>query len=148
MKDKTNHVFLADDDADDCILFEDALKEVSTQITLTKANDGKELMDILAETVPPPPDVIFLDLNMPIKNGFECLSEIRATEQLKNIPVVIFSTSCEKEFITKVYNQGADYYICKPDSFNKLKNAISKVLDMNWADHIAQPTREQFLLTF
>ena len=69
-------IFLADDDADDCMLFEDALREVSTSTELTTANDGVELINLMETTVPPPPDVIFLDLNMPRKNGFECLELI------------------------------------------------------------------------
>src|SRR5688500_8306614 len=107
-------IFLADDDADDCTLFKDALKEVCAGTKLTTASDGEELMDILIETVPPPPDVIFIDLNMPRKNGFECLEEIKHSQKLKNIPVVIFSTSSQQDTINKVYDQGAHYYICKP----------------------------------
>lgn len=140
-------IFLADDDADDCLLFEDALREVSHQIKLTTANDGIELMDILDSTVPPPPDVIFLDLNMPRKNGFECLTEIKHTEKLKNIPVVIFSTSSQPEAINRVYEQGANYYVCKPGSFSKLKLVIEKVLNIDWNQHKSPRNKENFLIT-
>ncbi len=142
------YVFLADDDIDDCFLFEDALSEVSIQTRLSTANDGIELMNLLENAVPPPPDVIFLDLNMPRKNGFECLVELKSTNKFKDIPVVIFSTSCEEGFIDKVYANGADYYLCKPGSFQSLKTAISKVLSIDWKGHTAQPARDQFLLTF
>ena len=88
---KLNHIFLAEDDADDRMLFEDALKELSIPTQLTLANDNLELMSKLEIlTTHPPPQVIFLDLNMPRKNGFECLTEIRQTSKLKDIPVVIF----------------------------------------------------------
>ncbi|AEI50923.1 response regulator [Runella slithyformis] len=140
-------IFLADDDADDCLLFEDALREVSQQIKLTTANDGIELMDILDRKVPPPPDVIFLDLNMPRKNGFECLIEIKHTDKLKNIPVVIFSTSSQPETINRVYEQGANYYVCKPGSFSKLKLVIQKVLDIDWNQHKPPRNKENFLIT-
>lgn len=146
MVNSDRYIFLADDDADDCSLFADALKEVSTETKLTTANDGKELMNKLDMSIPPPPDVIFLDLNMPLMNGFECLAEIRATQKYKGIPIVIFSTSCEKESVNRVYAQGADYYICKPDSFPELKNVISKVLSIDWTSHHGQPSRDQFLL--
>ena len=96
------YIFLADDDEDDCMLFEDALREVNASTELATANDGVELMMLLGKTVPPPPDVIFLDLNMPKKNGFECLAEIRNSKQFKDIPVVIFSTTGEKEAIDKL----------------------------------------------
>ncbi len=140
-------IFLADDDADDCLLFEDALREISQQTLLTTANDGIELMDILETRVPPPPDVIFLDLNMPRKNGFECLTEIKHTEKFKNIPVVIFSTSSQPEAINKVYEQGANYYICKPGSFSKLKLVIQKVLSIDWNQNNYPRNKENFLIT-
>ena len=141
-------VFLADDDADDCVLFEDALREVCNETMLTTANDGRELMAILTEKVPPPPDVIFLDLNMPLKNGFECLTEIRATSKLKAIPVIIFSTSAEQEYVDRVYEQGADYYMCKPESYSVLKSALTSILAYNWHNHSQQPSRDKFLLRF
>lgn len=144
----TKHIFLADDDEDDCILFEDALREVADNTRLTMANDGIELMGILEEAVPPPPYVVFLDLNMPLKNGFECLAEIRATNKLKDIRVVIFSTSTEGEAINRTYEQGADYYICKPRTFSQLKKAIDKVLTIDWHEQGVQPSRDQYLLAF
>ena len=66
-------VYLADDDADDRLLFEEALLEVSGNVMLTIAKNGEQLMGILNTKTPPPPHLIFLDLNMPLKNGFECL---------------------------------------------------------------------------
>jgi len=142
------YIFLADDDADDCVLFEDALREVCSETMLTTASDGIELMDYLDENVPPSPDVIFLDLNMPRKNGFECLAELKAVHKLKNIPIIIFSTSSDKEYVDKVYSQGADFYLRKPESFPMLKSAIARVLSINWQSHSAQPSRENFMLTF
>ncbi len=139
-------IFLADDDADDCTLFEDALREVCWEAKLTTASDGEALMVILEEMVPPPPDVIFIDLNMPRKNGFECLDEIKQTQKLKNIPIVIFSTSSQRDAIDRVYNQGAHYYICKPNSFLNLKSVIKQVLSIDWIENSAQPPRENFIL--
>ncbi len=141
-------IFLADDDADDCMLFEDALKEVSDSASLVTANDGVELMDILKKTVPPPPDVIFLDLNMPRKNGFECLLEIRGSQRFKDIPVVIFSTSSQEDSIDRVYKAGANFYIKKPGSFPKLKTAIRKILDTDWKNLSGPNTPDQFYFTF
>lgn len=148
MKTYGKYIFLADDDVDDRVLFEDALREVCKETTLATAMDGQEMMNKLDATVPPEPDVIFLDLNMPVKNGFECLAELKSTNKLKNIPVIILSTSSEKEYVDKTYAQGADYYLCKPDSFNTLKRAIDSILGFDWAHHHQQPAREEFMLTF
>ena len=142
MKKSNKSIYLADDDADDCMLFEDALREVCDTTELTMANDGVELLDLMETTVPPPPDVIFLDLNMPRKNGFECLEQIRATLKWKDIPVVIFSTSGQEDMIRKVHDQGANYFIRKPGSFPKLKQAIRQILDIDWSTHSWVPVTD------
>lgn len=140
------NIFIADDDSDDLILFEDALREICKDSQLTKAKDGQHLMQILDATVPPPPDVIFLDLNMPRKNGFECLDEIKHNSKFKNIPIVIFSTSDQPEAVDRVYKQGAQHFLKKPSSYPLLKKAIQKVLTINWAEHTGQPTKDNFVL--
>jgi len=144
---KIKNIFLADDDDDDRNFFEDALKLISIPVKLTLANDGLQLMNNLeAIEEIPPPDVIFLDLNMPRKNGFECLHEIRNTPKFKGIPVVVFSTTNHKDAVDKTYNQGANYYICKPRSFGLLVKAIETVLNYDmW--HAPQPSKEQFVIS-
>lgn len=139
-------IFLADDDGDDCLLFEDALREIDLQTQLTTASDGMQLMSILKKTSLRLPDVIFLDLNMPCKNGFECLQEIKESPALRFIPVIIFSTSAQPDTIDKVYAQGANYYICKPGTFPLLKKAIEYVLSINWPADSIQPPREKFVI--
>ncbi len=143
---KIKTIMLADDDADDCTFFEDALKEVSIATELTVAKDGAALMTSLEENVPPPPHVIFLDLNMPRKNGFECLKEIRETPKLKKIPVVIFSTTASENAVEKTYSLGADCYICKPNSHKLLIKAIETVLALNLWENKPQLSREKYVL--
>lgn len=121
-------IILAEDDINDCELFEDALLELDIKTQLTISRDGVELMSTLDETVPPRPDAIFIDLNMPRKNGYECLTEIRNNEKLKDIMVVIFSTTNNKSGIEKTFSLGANYFVCKPCSFELLKKALEKVL--------------------
>ena len=113
---KMRNIFLADDDADDREFFEEALNELPYTTELTMAKDGVELMNILNELEidPPPPYVIFIDLNMPHKNGFECLEEIRKMPKCKNTPVAIFSTTACENAVEKTYALGANCYICKP----------------------------------
>jgi CheY-like chemotaxis protein len=142
------YIFLADDDEDDCMLFEDALREVDNNTELRTANDGAELMNILKTTIPPTPDVIFLDLNMPKKNGFECLAEIRNSQKFKDIPVVIFSTTGEEEAISRLYDEGANYFIRKPGSYPKLKMAIQKILAIDWPKNNVTTFRENFCFQF
>ena len=125
---ESKNIYLADDDADDREVFVDALQELSPDTQLIISNDGEELMTTLDDNVPPPPYVIFLDLNMPRKNGYECLREIRRTHKLRDIMVVIFSTTDNRDSIERTYSLGANYYIRKPHSFELLKKAIQTIL--------------------
>ncbi len=138
-------VYLADDDEDDCMLFQEALGEVNSKIDLTVSRDGEELMKTFEEKVPPPPQVLFLDLNMPRKSGLECLKEMKQNEKLKNIPVVVFSTSADAEYIEKTFHGGANYYARKPGTFILLKKLIERVMSIDWANE-SSPKFEKFLL--
>lgn len=140
-------IFLADDDEDDRIFFEEALRELSTQSVLVMAEDGERLMDVLHDPGLPRPDVLFLDLNMPKKNGYECLEEIRGSKDLQRIPVVIFTTSQHEESINKVYEQGADYYIRKPSDYRQLKSVVGKALQIDWKNQLKQPEKERFIIS-
>ncbi len=144
----TKNIFLTDDDADDCMLFSEALHEIysESEARLIIASDGVKLMQALDESVPPPPEVIFLDLNMPRKNGFECLDEIRRDPKLKDIPVVIYSTSSNNDIVNRTYQQGANYYICKPQSYTLLKRTIQFVLSFDGKQLCQQPGREHFVI--
>lgn len=140
------NIFLADDDADDREFFIEALKQVGIPADLTLSINGLELMNNLEILIQhPPPHVIFLDLNMPLKDGFECLQEIRNTPKLKEIPVVIFSTSDNNISVNKTYEQGANYYIRKPASFQLLVKAIETVLAIEmW--QVPRPLKENYIL--
>ena len=124
MKLAPKYLLLADDDIDDCDLFTDALNELEQPAILKTVHDGEQLMYFLTNETNVLPDILFLDLNMPRKNGLECLSEIKNNDRLKNLSVIIFSTSFYKEMVNKLYTSGALYYISKPNEFTKLKKVI------------------------
>jgi len=128
------YIMLADDDADDRMLFEEALREICSDSKLITTIDGIDLLNILNETVPPVPDVIFLDINMPRLNGMECLGKIRGDLKLKSIPVIVYSTSNNQENIDLAYIAGANYYARKPSSFGELKSVIQRAFKI-----LAQP---------
>jgi CheY-like chemotaxis protein len=142
------NIFLADDDADDRAFFADALKEISTETELTTASDGVELMTALDENVtePPPPHLIFLDLNMPLKNGYECLKEIKETRKLRNIPVVVFSTSGSSMAIDTAYRLGASCYVHKPNSHERLIRTLETVLGLELWGHDSQLPKQDFVI--
>ncbi|HEY6171127.1 MAG TPA: response regulator [Candidatus Kapabacteria bacterium] len=139
-------IFLADDDIDDREFFQDALSEVSANLELVIAEDGVLLMEALKSMVPPPPYVIFLDLNMPRKNGYECLADIRNSDSYKDIPVVIFSTTDNPDVISKTQSLGANLYLRKPTSFDLLKKMIDHVLSLDLSRMGITSSKEGFYI--
>lgn len=96
MNPKQMNILLAEDDQDDRDFFDKVLKEIPVHTHLTTVIDGEQLMNYLYKNLGHLPDVLFLDLNMPRKNGFECLCEIKEDEKLKDLLVVMFSTACKR----------------------------------------------------
>lgn len=146
MKSENLRILLADDDKDDCYFFREALAELPFTTDLTTFYDGEQMMQLLyagAETLP---DVLFLDLNMPRKSGFECLEEIKNNERFKHLPVIIFSTTHDEEMADKLFKNGARYYICKPTDFNQLVNVIHIALRLIIQDSDSLPDKEVFLI--
>lgn len=128
------HILLAEDDDDDSFLFKYALEDLSLAFELTIVHNGEELLELLNNKNRPLPNSLFLDLNMPRKNGMECLSEIKNNERLKHIPVIIFSTSISPEIVNQLYKNGAQYCIRKPQDVAQLKIVIYLALTL-----IAEP---------
>jgi len=143
----TRHILLADDDKDDSILFQEILEELPLSTHLTKVSNGEQLMLLLNETNDQLPDVLFLDLNMPRKNGYDCLLEIKGSEKLKSLSVIIFSTAFEPQVISLLYEKGAQYYIRKPNNYWQLKNLIHQALILTETTNIDYPLQEKFVLS-
>lgn len=139
-------ILMADDDEDDRLLTQDALKESRVLNELHCVEDGVELLDYLKrrgkyedKTKSPRPGLILLDLNMPRKDGREALEEIKADPNLKSIPVVILTTSSEEEDKIKGYNLGAASYIAKPVNFEGLVDLMG-TLGRYWVEIVELPT--------
>ena len=132
------NILLADDDTDDCLFFKEAVTVFIPPANFTAVHDGDQLMQLLGSETTKMPDMLFLDLNMPRKNGFECLAEIKQHKKLKMLPVVIFSTSNVHDEINAVFKTGADVYIRKPRSFEQLVKVIQHALCMATENIVAQ----------
>jgi CheY-like chemotaxis protein len=141
------YIMLADDDGDDRMLFEDAVREINGKIKINISADGVQLMDSLIEKVSLKPDIIFLDINMPKKNGFDCLMQIRASQNLKDIPVIIYSTCSQEETVNKAFECGANFFLRKPDSFGTLKKILLKILNTNFSFNSTVTPRDKFIIT-
>ena len=142
---KSITVLLADDDADDRRTVIDAFAEAHLLNDLYCVVDGEDLLDYLRHqgkySVPgsaPRPGLILLDLNMPKKDGREALREIKADPDLKNIPVVVLTTSKAEEDVYRSYNLGASSFITKPVTFVAMVEAI-KILGEYWFEIVELP---------
>lgn len=130
MNSKKLNILLAEDDIDDCQFFKDALETLPMITRLTILHDGEDLMNYLDENSDHLPHVLFLDINMPRKNGYECLAEIKQNEKLKDLPVVMISTSNKKDMIDILLKKGANVYVRKPNSFVQLVQVIHHALPL------------------
>lgn len=139
-------IALADDDFDDRQFFQEAIEEVPIRTMLQMFHDGQELMDHLNDQGTPLPDLIFLDLNMPVKNGMQCLKEIRANGRFDQISIAIYSTSSSEMDIEDTFVNGANIYLNKPNNFVKLQESLAKVLQINWQYHTSNLNRDNFFL--
>ena len=134
VRNSPKRIFLADDDADDRLLFAEALHKIDSSAILTQAEDGKRLMDILNISLNPLPDVIILDINMPKLSGFDCLEKIRSdTGNLKNAPVIILSTCNSTITMEKAKKLGATFYAVKPNSFSGLNTLVKDIIQIDWS---------------
>ena len=118
---------LVDDDSDDSDLIFEVLSEVDSSVKYTYAMDGPEALTLLEKEYIP--SIIFLDINMPGMNGWQCLTKLKANDRFKNIPVVMYSTSSYQHEIEKAFELGALAFFTKPNHYSLLKKNIKVVLD-------------------
>lgn len=141
----TVRILIADDDEDDLMLIADAFEESRLKNPIDFVKDGEELMLYLRKEGPyadtddiPLPGIILLDLNMPKKDGRTALKEIREDPKLRNIPIVVLTTSKSEEDILKTYDLGVNSFITKPVTFDRLVDVV-KVLRQYWIEIVAIP---------
>lgn len=124
-------IILADDDPDDHEFFHDILVDIDPRFKLNIVKDGAELLLLLSHFIP---DLLFLDLEMPVKNGLECLREIRSNPQTKHLPVVVFSSTTRPANIETAYEMGADLFLIKSHSYSDLLSSVKALLDLDWSN--------------
>lgn len=131
-------ILMADDDEDDLLMCKEALDEARVANIINFVNDGEELMDYLYhrnkytdKNKYPRPGLILLDLNMPRKDGREALKEIKQDPSLRQIPIVVLTTSKAEEDIYRTYDLGVNSFISKPVSFESLVD-VMKTIEKYW----------------
>jgi CheY-like chemotaxis protein len=140
-------VLLADDDAEDRAIFQDTLNGTGLNSSLHNFETGTELISFLETTQLPYPNIIFLDLKMPEKDGKQCLREIRANHRFNDIPVIIFTCTAYIEDIKETYEFGANLYVPKNVFIKNNVKALSMILETTLSKSALSPSKEKFVLT-
>ncbi|MEP7256972.1 MAG: response regulator [Flavitalea sp.] len=142
---KSIHILFSDDDTDDALLFTQAADLITSPILLSFAEDGEQLMRYLSKEILP--DMIFLDLNMPVKNGIECLQSIRSDKKLDWLPIIIYTTSDNPRDIDTCFKLGANLYVVKPTSFESIIKTLKKIIGIDWKKINKPILRENFMFS-
>jgi CheY-like chemotaxis protein len=144
MLEKHYNIFYADDDADDRDFFKEVMSDIAAGHRLFTQSSGEELLGVL-HSPPPQANLVFLDLNMPQKNGYEVLKEIRNSPAISYMPVIILSTSNDEFAIDQAKKLGASLFLSKPGSYDDLQKMITAVLSKDWENY--KPTEKDFYFT-
>jgi DNA-binding response OmpR family regulator len=140
---KPTNVLIAEDDDDDFYIFSVALSETSFTVIMKRAEDGEILMKLLNEEIP---DILFLDLLMPCKDGKQCLLEIRSDRRYDNLPIVVYSALEDLESVEYSYRQGSNLFTIKPNSIEELKEALNRILSIDWKKTMYFPPKSEFII--
>ena len=140
-------IILAEDDPDDQELFMEALNATEVPSEVITVENGEELVSTLKDPTEPKPDIVFIDINMPVKGGKEALEEIKSDEELKEIPAVMLSTSNHPKDIEETFNKGANLYIQKPSSFTGFILILKKVFILHWTKALINPVKNIFFVS-
>jgi CheY-like chemotaxis protein len=135
------HVLMADDDKDHAMLFERVIKKDFPLLEVSHVQDGEQLIQFLHLN---PVDLLFLDLNMPCKDGYECLQEIRRDTSLHDLSIIVYSSSAHLSDIQKSFIHRADFYLVKPFATDHLRTALKMILSVNWKEN--PPIKQHYFI--
>jgi len=135
------NILLAEDDIDDQNIFQIALEEIDARVHIQFVSNGRDLIKLLDQSKP---DLLFLDLEMPYKNGLECLVEMRSDPVLDKIPVIVFSSTTKPSNIQTAYEMGAHLFFIKPPIYSDYLSSIRAIFKLNWQNPDA--VREQYCI--
>jgi len=141
------HIVLAEDDRDDRLFFKNAFKGLKINNKLTICEDGIALMDYLKD-IEPLPHILFLDLNMPGKNGMECLKELRANSRYADLSIAIYTSLKSPAIDEETLIAGANIFIRKPNEPEVMQKILQEVVYINWQYITDGLNKENFMLNY
>lgn len=137
------HILLAEDDDDDYLIFTVAIQDTKLAVAITRAENGDELMKLLEESIP---DILFLDLEMPCKDGKQCLKEIRSNQKYDELPIILYTSYREPGSVEFCFRQGANLYVIKPSSISELSEILRRILTIDWKQLMYFPPKSEFVI--
>jgi CheY-like chemotaxis protein len=138
------YVLLAEDDDDDYLIFSLAIDELtSVRVELKRAENGDILMRLLDEKHP---DLLFLDLLMPCKDGRQCIREIRSNRKFDSLPIIVYSSMSDLQSIEFCYREGSNLFAKKPGTLSDLKEILEKIFAIDWKRMLYYPPMSQFVI--
>lgn len=140
----TKDIMLADDDKDDVFIFENALKELDIPFALRHAENGDVLFVLLKDKIP---YILFLDIQMPCKDGIACIMEIRKHREYDSLPVVMYTSFLTQKHVEESYRNGANLFLAKTESYQELVGKLKKIFSLDWKDYLHFPPQENFILS-
>ncbi|MBV4358994.1 response regulator [Pinibacter aurantiacus] len=139
----STNVLIAEDDDDDYLIFSLAVEELSVRVILSRAENGDVLMKMLNEKHP---DLLFLDILMPCRDGRQCIKEIRADSKFDSLPIIVYSSLKDMETIEFCYRAGSNLYAVKPSSLKDVKQALERIFSVDWKKMLYYPPLSQFVI--
>lgn len=136
-------VMIAEDDDDDYYIFSVAMEEISFTVMLSRAIDGEMLLKMMEVHTP---DILFIDLMMPCKNGKECLREIRSNTKYDTLPIIVYSSLSDLTNVEYCYREGSNLFAIKPNSIGELKVILERILSINWKKTLYFPPKSEFVM--
>lgn len=140
---KTKDIVLAEADDNDFLVFSVAVNKQEVEVSLKRAENGIVLMQLLAQGVP---DILFLDLLLPLKSGRQCIREIRADERYDELPVIAYTALQDLDSIEFCYREGANLYVLKPGDSATLAGILRRIFSIEWKKILYFPQRSQFVI--
>lgn len=136
-------IVLAEADDNDYLVFSVAVNQQEIKVNLKRAGNGVILMRLLSEDMP---DILFLDLLLPLKSGRQCIKEIRADERYDELPIIAYTALQDLESIEFCYREGANLYVLKPKDAVTLAGVLRRILSIDWNKTLYFPQRSQFVM--
>lgn len=137
-------ILLAEDDRDDVDIFDMALQEMDFPYVMRNAENGEVLFVMLKDRIP---YILFLDIEMPCKDGMACIAEIRKNREYDNLPVIMYTSHLSEKIVEETFRSGANFYLTKTNTFKNLVSNLQKIFAIDWKSYMHYPPQNQFILS-